>query len=70
MENFEKDTFGRRNFLKGISAGAVSASLFGCSEKPREEKFGPMTMRVNPKTGEKVSLLGFGCMRCLACRWG
>ena len=63
MENFEKDTFGRRNFLKGISAGAVSASLFGCSEKPREEKFGPMTMRVNPKTGEKVSLLGFGCMR-------
>lgn len=22
-----------------------------------------MTMRENPKTGEKVSLLGFGCMR-------
>lgn len=61
MEN--KETFGRRNFLKGLSVGAAAVPLFGCSENGGDDDFGEMTMRTNPKTGEKVSLLGFGCMR-------
>ena len=61
MEN--RETFGRRNFLKGLSVGAAAVPLFGCSENGGGDDFGEMTMRTNPKTGEKVSLLGFGCMR-------
>ena len=54
---------GRRNFLKGLSLGAASIPLFGCSENSDSEKFGEMTLRTNPKNGDKVSVLGFGCMR-------
>ena len=66
----------RREFLKriGIGTAAVSATaLVGCnstnnpvagnvtaqSEIPTDS----MTYRTNPKTGEKVSILGYGCMR-------
>ena len=63
MENNGSNSFGRRNFLKGLSVGAASIPLFGCSRKSDGEKLGAMTMRTNPKTGEKVSILGFGCMR-------
>lgn len=59
MEN----KFKRRTFIKGISATAASAALFGCSDNSNTENYGEMTMRENPKTKEKVSLLGFGCMR-------
>ena len=59
----QTNKFGRRNFLKGLSLGAVSAPLFGCSRESDSEKLGEMTMRTNPKTGDKVSVLGFGCMR-------
>ena len=54
--------------------GAASAmSLASCigdaasiaSGKDSEDEAGEMTYRVNPKTGEKVSLLGYGCMRYL-----
>lgn len=69
----------RRNFLKKLGAGAAAvtaAALPSC--RPRTEaadvpEEGPltvadipkdkMTYRTNPKTGEKVSLLGYGCMR-------
>lgn len=54
---------GRRDFLKKLSLGAASAPVFACSRKASKPEFGDMAMRVNPKTGEKVSLLGFGCMR-------
>lgn len=63
MGNNGSNSFGRRNFLKGLSVGAASIPLFGCSRKSDGEKLGAMTMRTNPKTGEKVSILGFGCMR-------
>ena len=53
----------RRNFLKELSVGAAAVPLFGCSEKSEAETYGEMTLRTNPKTGDKVSLLGFGCMR-------
>ncbi len=57
----------RRRFLTqlGLGALAAGAALAGC--KPRKESpsqaEGQMTYRRNPKTGESVSLLGYGCMR-------
>ena len=66
----------RRSFLKLFGAGAVgtAAVLAGCKGKKKEAvadeyknqvepPVGKMTYRVNPKTGEKVSLLGYGMMR-------
>ena len=68
----------RRGFLKRLSAGAAAtaAALAGCkSENKAEEQavneyknqveppVGKMTYRENPKSGEKVSLLGYGMMR-------
>ncbi|MCQ2202596.1 MAG: aldo/keto reductase [Bacteroidales bacterium] len=67
----------RRQFLKGVAvAGAtVAASEFlsSCSESKSADTqaYDPnaevpkdkMTYRVNPTTGDKVSLLGYGCMR-------
>lgn len=73
MENNNKK-IDRRSFLKVAGAGtaATTALLVGC--KPNNQvsaeggKLGEvptdkMTYRVNPNTGEKVSLLGYGCMR-------
>ncbi|MCR4659090.1 MAG: aldo/keto reductase [Bacteroidales bacterium] len=73
MEN--KD-ISRRNFLKVMGAGAVStAALSACRRAgiaPEvvndysaldEPPVGQMTYRRNPKTGEQVSLLGYGMMR-------
>lgn len=72
-ENHHKD-ISRREFFKivGISTAATTAVLAGC--KPKSVAGGDlqaqgeiptdkMTMRENPKTKEKVSLLGYGCMR-------
>jgi len=67
----------RREFLKnlGLSSAVIAGagSLAGCSAKsgaldPSGTQAGEipkdkMTYRANPKTGEKVSLLGFGMMR-------
>ena len=73
----------RRGFLKMLGAGSVGAavSLVGCKEANKAENKaaeeyknqveppkGKMTYRVNPKTKEKVSLLGYGMMR-LPSRW-
>lgn len=60
----------RRDFLKTAGAGALAVgttSLTGCSfsSDKRAEVSGDasMQMRTSPKNGEKVSLLGYGCMR-------
>jgi len=62
----------RRNFLKILGVGAAAtaaATLPSCRSKaiedttPLEIQKGKMTYRTNPKTGDKVSLLGFGMMR-------
>lgn len=64
----------RREFLKivGISTATTTAVLAGCGPKDSasgslqaqgEVPTDKMTMRENPKTKEKVSLLGYGCMR-------
>lgn len=64
----------RRKFLKlfGTGTAVSTAALYGCAPKgdptaatgmaggkPASE----MTYRVNPSTGDKVSILGYGCMR-------
>ena len=65
---------GRRKFLKllGAGAAATSAALYGCGTKNGSQASGTgsgevpeggMTMRDNPTSGDKVSLLGFGMMR-------
>ena len=66
---------GRRDFLRRLGLGAAAmapAMITGCSseDKKRTEHAasGPiptdkMTYRTNPTTGDKVSLLGYGCMR-------
>ena len=68
---------GRRDFLKKMSAaGAVlaGASVAGCSSDNRSnqkwspegtggEPTGTMTYRTHPTSGDKVSILGYGCMR-------
>ena len=63
----------RRDFLKIFGAGTVAtaATMVGCQNKvgdldPKgtlKAQKGQMTYRTNPKTGDKVSLLGFGMMR-------
>ena len=68
----DKKKIGRREFLKvaGTGAAVTTAALYGC--KPRSAgsaseadgaRQGQMTYRTNPKTGERVLLLGYGCMR-------
>ena len=75
MDNQDKKDISRRDFLKivGISTAATTAALVGCDSRKnpvsgdrRAQDEGPgdrMTYRTNPKSGEKVSLLGYGCMR-------
>lgn len=61
----------RRTFLRrfGIGASVTGLAMAGCStgesasSKPDNTPAGDMTLRTNPKTGEKVSVLGYGCMR-------
>lgn len=75
-ERSNRKEMSRRDFLKRIGAGAVvsAAAFIGCSPKQnpvdgsdlatdREIPKDRMTYRTNPKTGEKVSILGYGCMR-------
>ncbi len=60
----------RRDFLKTAGAGALAVgttSLTGCSfssdKRAKVSGDASMQMRTSPKNGEKVSLLGYGCMR-------
>jgi predicted aldo/keto reductase-like oxidoreductase len=72
----ERKNIDRRKFLKqfGIETAAVSAAtLTGCDSKQNpitgnqtateEIPTDKMTYRNNPKTGDKVSILGYGMMR-------
>ncbi len=73
MENNDKKNIGRRTFLKrfGLGAAVTTAALAGCDSAKKQTKASAtreipknqMTYRVNPTTGDKVSLLGYGCMR-------
>ena len=72
----ESKNISRRSFLKLFGAGAVgtAAVMAGCKENVSQDvtdeyknqvepPVGKMTYRENPKTKEKVSLLGYGMMR-------
>ena len=75
METNDKKGMARREFLKrlGVGTAATAAALTGCDLRRNaatgdrtaqgEIPTDRMTYRINPKTGENVSLLGYGCMR-------
>ncbi len=74
MEKIKKsEEIGRRDFLLRLGAGATvaAAALAGCKpSRPTmgavaetEVPTGGMTYRTNPTTGDRVSILGYGCMR-------
>lgn len=54
----------RRDFIKISGAAALAAaSVPQLARAQKEEESGQMEYRENPQNGDKVSLLGFGCMR-------
>ena len=69
----EKNKIDRREFLKtlGLGAAATTAALYGCAPKSGSGASAPqgevptdrMTYRTSSSTGDRVSLLGYGCMR-------
>lgn len=75
MEKKKYNNIGRGEFLARLGAGSALtvAALAGC--KPSNMKFDPydvddddvptdkMEYRTNPNTSDKVSILGYGCMR-------
>jgi predicted aldo/keto reductase-like oxidoreductase len=65
-----RKTISRRTFLKGLGAAAAGGAAYqvfkgfrsaGGDDLPETKE--AMTLRTNPLNGDKVSLLGFGCMR-------
>ncbi len=75
-DNNSNNSISRRSFLKLFGAGTVAtaAALTGCKSKKQkaiEDEYkqqveppkDKMTFRNNPKTGDRVSLLGYGMMR-------
>ena len=69
MKNHKRDTIDRGEFLKRIGAGALltSAALAGCKgsaieqgSNPQEVPTDKMTYRTATRTGDKISLLGYG----------
>ena len=74
--NKNNKNISRREFLRRLGVGAAvttAAVAAGCDPKNNpvtgdhsaqgEVPTDKMTYRTNPRTGEKVSLLGYGCMR-------
>ena len=65
----------RRNFIKklGLGLSVTGLAATGCkkssslslsgTDSDREVPTDKMTYRITPSTGDKVSLLGYGCMR-------
>ena len=66
-------TISRREFLKrfGLGAALTTAALTGCAPKNKQNEpkaaaepdASKMTYRTTPTSGDRVSLLGYGCMR-------
>ncbi len=62
----------RREFLKLAGASLAATALTGCGDEEAQSSSRanaqaasgePMTTRTNPHSGDKVGLLGYGCMR-------
>lgn len=67
-----KQDISRRDFLKrfGLGIGTAGLAMAGCDTASKQaaaqadtDAAGGMTYRTNPRTGEQVSILGYGCMR-------
>ena len=68
-----KENIDRRGFLKVTGYTAIAAGVFGTLSGCRrhtspdyteqEQDNREMTYRINPNSGDKVSILGYGCMR-------
>ena len=66
MEERNTEKISRRDFLKTLGiAGLASSGLNACGNADSGEagEYGTMTLRTNPSSGDRVSLLGFGMMR-------
>ena len=73
MKNEHNKNLDRRDFLKVLGgAAAVTSATFlpGCKNKQESAYTATtdiptdqMTYRINPSTQDRVSLLGYGCMR-------
>lgn len=75
-----KKNISRREFINRFKAAAATVgatSLIACGKKEtsnkaittyKKEKSGGMTYRTTPTTGDKVSLLGYGCLRWFSLR--
>ena len=61
----EHRKMGRRDFLRSLVPGtlAAGAALSSCGPSSSGEPSGEMTCRLNPKNGDRVSVLGYGMMR-------
>lgn len=63
----EHGKINRRDFLKivGITTATATASIYGCKPASKDDPIptGHMTYRTMLSSGDKVSLLGYGCMR-------
>ncbi len=74
--NNNNKAINRRDFIKYLGGGAAAVaavSIPGCGSQENSKSRGgtsitevptdKMTYRLNPRTNEKVSILGYGCMR-------
>ena len=68
----DKKNISRRDFIKVAGAGALAVGAAACAPKAKTPAVtasahqtgdGEMEYRINNKNGDKVSLLGYGCMR-------
>ena len=60
-----KNDISRRQFLKitGLATAAGSIGMTGCTSEIKKSQEGEISLRTNPGNGDKVSILGYGCMR-------
>lgn len=74
MEEHNNNKCTRRSFIKRLGGGVMTtaAIMTGCAKKNNHgtityggstEITGEMTYRTHPTSGDKVSILGYGCMR-------
>ncbi len=64
-----KQNIDRREFLKLIGGGAIAATASSCqpqitsNNSDTEQVDGELTYRTSSTTGDKIALLGYGCLR-------
>ena len=74
MEKHKNNSITRRSFIKQLGGGvlATAAVMTGCKDNKPQGTItyggstvitGDMTYRTHPVSGDKVSILGYGCMR-------